>query len=38
MPSTYEEALEMVLSVIAEMQASPNYDSATLEELRQRIA
>jgi hypothetical protein len=33
---TYEEALTMVLSVIDEMKLG-SFDSATLEELRQRI-
>jgi hypothetical protein len=33
----HQEAIEMVLDVIASMKASGNFDNPTLEELEQRI-
>lgn len=37
MPSTYEDALEMVLDVISEMKETYDFHNPTLEELEQRI-
>lgn len=36
--NTYEDAIEMVLDVISEMQESNDFHNPTLDELEQRIS